>query len=88
MAITKFLPPNVPFSASSELRAFLDDQQKRLAPLVNNAAQRIEDEIITGDWQFSGNIGFYGTAPIAQQTGVAVTAAGIHAALVNLGLIT
>ena len=25
---------------------------------------------------------FHGTAPIAQQTGVAVTAAGIHAALV------
>lgn len=32
--------------------------------------------------------GFYGAAPVAQQTGVAVTAAGIHAALVNLGLIT
>lgn len=34
------------------------------------------------------SLGFYGTTPIAQQTGVAVTAAGIHAALVNLGLIT
>lgn len=33
-------------------------------------------------------IAFYGTAAIALQTGVAVTAAGIHAALVNLGLIT
>jgi hypothetical protein len=33
-------------------------------------------------------IGFYGTTKIVQQTGVAVTAAGIHAALVNLGLIT
>lgn len=33
-------------------------------------------------------VGFYGTAAIVQQTGVAVTAAGIHAALVNLGLIT
>jgi hypothetical protein len=33
-------------------------------------------------------IGFYGATPVAQQTGVAVTAAGIHAALVNLGLIT
>jgi hypothetical protein len=32
--------------------------------------------------------GFYGTTPIAKQTGVAVTAAGIHAALVNLGLIS
>jgi len=33
-------------------------------------------------------IGFYATAPISLQTGVAVTEAGIHAALVNLGLIT
>ncbi len=30
-------------------------------------------------------LGLYGTAPIAKQTGVAVTAAGIHAALVALG---
>lgn len=34
-----------------------------------------------------GDVGFYGTAPVAKQTGVAVSAAGIHAALVNLGLI-
>jgi len=33
-------------------------------------------------------LSFYNTAPIAQQTGVAVSAAGIHAALVSLGLIT
>ncbi len=34
-------------------------------------------------------LGFYsGTTPVALQTGVAVTSAGIHAALVNLGLIT
>ena len=33
-------------------------------------------------------IGFYTTAPIVLQTGVSVDAAGIHAALVNLGLIT
>lgn len=32
-------------------------------------------------------IGFYETAPIAKPTGVAVSAAGIHAALVSLGLI-
>jgi hypothetical protein len=32
-------------------------------------------------------IGFYGTAPIVKQTGVAVDATSIHAALVNLGLI-
>jgi len=33
-------------------------------------------------------VGFYGTAPVAKQTGVAVSAAGIHAALVALGLIS
>jgi hypothetical protein len=32
-------------------------------------------------------VGFYGTAPLAKQAGVAVTAAAIHAALVALGLI-
>jgi len=32
-------------------------------------------------------VGFYATAAIVKQTGVAVTAGGIHAALVNLGLI-
>jgi len=34
-----------------------------------------------------GTVGFYGTTPIAKQTGVAVSAAGVHAALVALGLI-
>ena len=34
-----------------------------------------------------GTLGFYGSAPVAKQTGVAVTAAGIHAALTSLGLI-
>jgi len=33
-------------------------------------------------------IGFFATTPVAQPTGVAVSAAGIHAALVSLGLIT
>ena len=33
-------------------------------------------------------LGFFGATPVVQQTGVAVTAIGIHAALVNLGLIT
>jgi hypothetical protein len=35
-----------------------------------------------------GTVGFYGTTPIALQTGVAVSAGGVHAALVALGLIT
>jgi hypothetical protein len=33
-------------------------------------------------------IGFYNATPVAQQTGVAVSTAAIHAALVSLGLIT
>ncbi len=36
----------------------------------------------------SQKLAFYNATPIVQQTGVAVTAAGIHAALVSLGLIT
>ena len=32
-------------------------------------------------------VGFFGTAPVTRETGVPVTAAGIHAALVRLGLI-
>lgn len=35
-----------------------------------------------------GQLGFFGAAPVAQPTAVPVTAAGIHAALVSLGLIT
>lgn len=37
--------------------------------------------------QADQKVGFYGTAPIVKQTGVAVTAEAIHAALVALGLI-
>jgi len=36
---------------------------------------------------YGGLLGFFATAPQAKPTGVAVTAAGIHAALVTLGLI-
>lgn len=41
-----------------------------------------------GNTDASDGVGFYGTAPVAKQLSVAVTAAGVHAALVNLGLIT
>ncbi|KKL17781.1 hypothetical protein LCGC14_2482100, partial [marine sediment metagenome] len=45
----------------------------------------LKDSIVAGA---SDNLGFYGTTAVALQTGVTVDAAGIHAALVNLGLIT
>lgn len=34
------------------------------------------------------NVGFFGTPPVVRPNGVAITAAGLHAALVSLGLIT
>lgn len=44
---------------------------------------------VTGNLSADGTkLGFYGTAGITQQTGVAVSAAGIHAACVALGLFT
>lgn len=43
---------------------------------------------IGADLKVVGKVGFYNTNPVAKQTGVTVDAAGIHAALVNLGLIS
>jgi hypothetical protein len=50
---------------------------------------------VNGDTQIGGafrqtgaSLGFYNTAPIAKQTSVPVTTAAVHAALVNLGLIS
>ena len=40
------------------------------------------------NFQTGNKMAFFGTAPVAQPTGVAVSAAGVHAALVTLGLIT
>lgn len=42
---------------------------------------------VDGATKLAGNCGFFGTNPIAKPTGVAITAAGIHAALTSLGLI-
>jgi hypothetical protein len=41
-----------------------------------------------GFGNITNDIGFFGATPVAQPTSVPVTAAGIHAALVSLGLIT
>ncbi len=44
---------------------------------------------INGAFNHDGStFGAYGAAPVSQQTGVAVSAAAVHAALVNLGFIT
>ena len=54
-----------------------------------NLYRSAADTLKTDDSFFhaGANLGFYGTTPVAKQTGVAVTEAAIHAALVNLGLI-
>lgn len=57
--------------------------------IVTIGNMQMVDAIILGALQHEGTTaGFYNTAPIAQQVGVAVTAAGIHAAIVALGLFT
>lgn len=44
---------------------------------------------VNGSFTHAGSTaGFYGATPTVQLTGVAVSAAGVHAALVTLGLIT
>ena len=51
---------------------------------------RIDSTGVTVEGAFDHNgttAGFFGTAPVTKPTGVAVTAAGIHASLVTLGLI-
>ena len=61
------------------------------SPLTLNGNDMVISTGSSGTMLIGGSgtdIGFYGATPVALQTGVAVTAAGIHAALVNLGLIT
>lgn len=53
---------------------------------ANSSGIDVQGDANIGD--AAGSIGFYDATPVALQTGVAVSAAGIHAALVNLGLIT
>ncbi len=52
------------------------------------APAHVTDLEIDGALNHDGTtVGFYGTTPIVKQTGVAVSTAAIHAALVALGLI-
>jgi hypothetical protein len=73
----------------------IDGQSDEVQCLVQGNGTQTSD-IFVVEKSGGGNIftvgedklGFYGTASAAQPTGVAVSAAGIHAALVTLGLIT
>jgi hypothetical protein len=61
-------------------------------PVANAPASMIylanSDNNNRGDQFNSGKVGFYGTTPVIKPAGVPVTAAGVHAALVSLGLIS
>lgn len=72
MAITKFTPQQVPFEASPNLRAFLEDQMRSIAPLLNDAAQRSEDETIFGDWEFTGGLVIPESAVTAHQAALSI----------------
>ncbi len=73
-----------------------DSTETDAIEISHNGTDAIINGITTADLNITGftglsietaNLGFYSTVPVAKQTGVAVTADGIHAALVNLGLI-
>jgi ClpP class serine protease len=76
-------------NGQTELRADLFND---LQEAIEDLQESVEDiqAVITVDGAIDhdgATVGFYGTTPVAKQTGVAVSTAGIHAALVNLGLI-
>jgi hypothetical protein len=61
----------------------------RAASVGNNSGSATVNVRDNGDILLvSDRLGFFGASPVAQPSGVAVTAADIHAALVSLGLIT
>jgi len=69
------------FVAGSDVFMYYDDSDDTLY---------VDTELeLNGDLNHDGSkAGFFATAPVSRPTGVAVSAAGIHAALCSLGLIT
>jgi len=59
-----------------------------LGHTLDSAVVPVVEVVLPATGSADAELGFYGATPVAQQTGVAVDAAGIHAALVALGLIT
>lgn len=83
-----YAPNNVPLIRA---RNFANDAYDNVLFYDVNDVLRVGSSDTTGIMLATGaaqTVGFYGTAGVAQQTGVAVSSAGIHAALVSLGLIT
>lgn len=83
-------------TATNAYGIFIKDHSALGSVIANNihSAGATSNNYFQGHVEIDGNlnhdgagVGFYGTAPVAKQTGVAVDAAAIHAALVALGLI-
>ncbi len=77
-------------TSESESSLYSHDQNSRV--YINNTYAQLKTAsaaiLISDGIAMSGSkMGFYGTAAITKPTGVTVDAAGIHAALVSLGLI-
>lgn len=75
-------------SGDAAFTALTDDQEADLKFIWGNQIKWIRLGEGIEKVGASPKVGFYEATKVVQQTGVAVSAAGIHAALVNLGLIT
>lgn len=76
---------NIGDSTNAEAINFLANGTATMFPKLACVGEVEIDGALNHD---GSTVGFYGTAPVAKQTGVAVSAAGVHAALVALGLIS
>jgi hypothetical protein len=72
-------------TTDTDVSLYLRPQGVGVAALTGSAGTPI---VAASTVSAASRLGFYGATPVALQTGVAVTAGAIHAALVNLGLIT
>jgi hypothetical protein len=72
------------------LRVYSSTTSSKYASLTHTGSVAVLSDTTSGVriGATSGNVGFYGTAPVALQTGVAATATAVRAVLINLGLCT
>ncbi len=73
--------------ASTSVFDIFDKDGRLHIELFGHSNIAVAQTLLNSSVKIASNVGFYGTDPIAKPTGVAVTAGGIHAALVSLGLI-
>ena len=85
--------PGTSLTGSAAYSSYFGTSNATAAYLITNSVIRLTIDGSTGAATFAGavtiggNVGFYNASPVAKPTGVAVTAAAIHAALVTLNLI-